>query len=120
MTRLGCYFFIGPAIARHPAREQSRGEDDDACYRDWLAAAAAEHCCAVHANVLMTNRVPAGDSGAPQSPAADHIVTRPPHQCEVSTNRIVWEGRYRAAPIDSKHIFSRAIALSRSIRRGPA
>jgi putative transposase len=30
-------------------------EDDCACYRDWLAAAAAEHCCAIHSSWLMTN-----------------------------------------------------------------
>ena len=30
---------------------------DYALYRDWLAAAAAEHGCTLHAYVLMTNHV---------------------------------------------------------------
>jgi hypothetical protein len=52
-------FSAGSAVARHPAREQSRGD----LFRrrrlcllcDWLAAAAAEYGCAIHPSVLMTN-----------------------------------------------------------------
>jgi putative transposase len=47
-------------------------EDDDACYRDWLAAAAAECGCAIHPSVLMTNHLhllvtPGGPQSLPRT-----------------------------------------------------
>jgi putative transposase len=61
MVRLGRYF-----LPNQPLRVIQRGnnreaiffaEDDYACYREWLASAASEYGCAVHAYVLMTNHV---------------------------------------------------------------
>jgi hypothetical protein len=54
-------FLAGSAVARHPAREQSRGD----LFRrrrlrllcERLAAAAVEDGCAIHAYELMTNHV---------------------------------------------------------------
>jgi hypothetical protein len=63
-------FPAGSAVARHPARNNREAiffaEDDYACYRHWLAAAAAEYGCAVHAHVLMTNPLLV-TPGGPQS-----------------------------------------------------
>lgn len=87
-----------------------RGEDDYLIYREWLAEAAAEFGCAIHAYVLMTNHV--------------HLLVTPENALSVPrtlqllgrryvrhVNRLyrrtgtLWEGRYRAAPIDSEAYF---------------
>jgi len=61
MARLGRYF-----LTDQPLHVIQRGNnrdaiffdaDDHAQYRDWLAAAAMEYGCAIHAHVLMTNHV---------------------------------------------------------------
>jgi REP element-mobilizing transposase RayT len=61
MARLGRYFLPDQplhVIQRGNNREATFfAEDDCVCYRDWLAAAAAEYGSAIHAYVLMTNHV---------------------------------------------------------------
>ena len=61
MPRLERYF-----LPEQPLHVTQRGnnrqaiffdDDDYACYRDWLAEAAAKYGCVVHAYVLMTNHV---------------------------------------------------------------
>jgi putative transposase len=61
MARLGRYF-----LKDQPLHVIQRGNNRDAIffdtedyaqYRDWLAAAAMEYGCAIHAYVLMTNHV---------------------------------------------------------------
>jgi putative transposase len=61
IARLGRYFLPDQplhAIQRGNNREVIFfAEADDACYRDWLAAAAAEYGCAIHPPGLMTSHV---------------------------------------------------------------
>jgi putative transposase len=90
-------------------------------YKTWLADAAAVHACAIHAYVLMTNHV--------------HLLVTPgrgdsvPRMMQVLGRRYVrhfndsyrrsgtlWEGRYRAAPVDSESYF---LACSRYIELNP-
>jgi putative transposase len=114
MPLLGRYFLPEQplhVIQRGNNRQVIFFDDDDyACYRDWLAEAAAEYGCVVHAYVLMTNHV--------------HLLTTPrdadslPRAMQSLGRRYVryvntryrrtgtlWEGRYRAAPIDSERYF---------------
>jgi putative transposase len=61
MARLGRYFLRDQPL--HVIQRGNNREaiffaaDDYACYRDWLAAAAAKYGCPIHARVLMTNHV---------------------------------------------------------------
>ena len=90
-------------------------------YRDWLTEAAGEYGCAIHAYVLMTNHM--------------HLLLTPKHADSVprtlqSLGRryvrfvntayrrsgTLWEGRYRAAPIDSEAYL---LACSRYIELNP-
>jgi putative transposase len=116
MARLGRFF-----AADQPLHVIQRGnnrqpiffaEEDYALYRRWLAEAADAHGCAIHAYVLMTNHV--------------HFLLTPkkknslPRMMQLLGRRYVrhvndaygrsgtlWEGRYRAAPIDANdHFFS--------------
>lgn len=61
MARLGRYFVADQplhVIQRGNNRQPIFFEDENyARYREWLAEAAAEYGCAVHAYVLMTNHV---------------------------------------------------------------
>jgi putative transposase len=85
-------------------------EDDDAHYRDWLAAGAAEYGCAVHGDVLMTNHV-----HLLVTPQTAHSLPRTMQSLgrryvrHVNTiyrrTGTLWEGRYRAAPIDGEAYF---------------
>jgi putative transposase len=114
MARLGRYFLEG-----QPLHVIQRGNDRHAIffapedyprYREWLALAAADYACAIHAYVLMTNHV--------------HLLVTPktaeslPRMMQSLGRRYVryvngsyrrtgtlWEGRYRAAPIDSDAYF---------------
>lgn len=111
MARLGRYF-----LPDQPLHVIQRGNDrkaifftaaDREAYLGWLAAAAVEYGCAIHAYVLMTNHV--------------HLLLTPerarslPGMMQSLGRRYVryinagrkrsgtlWEGRYRAAPIDSE------------------
>jgi putative transposase len=114
MARLGRYF-----LPNQPLHVIQRGnnreaiffaEDDYECYRDWLASAAAEYGCAVHAYVLMTNHVhllvsPRSIESLPR--AMQSLGRRYVRHINRAYRRTgtLWEGRYRAAPIDSDRYF---------------
>jgi putative transposase len=125
MARLGRYF-----LPDQPLHVIQRGNnrqaiffaaEDYARYRDNLAEAAARAGCAVHAYVLMTNHV--------------HLLATPghadslPRMMQLLGRRYVryinaayrrsgtlWEGRYRAAPIDGEAYF---LACCRYIELNP-
>ena len=125
MARLGRYFLPG-----QPLHVIQRGNNrapiffagaDYARYRDWLAAAADEHGCAVHAYVLMTNHVhllvtPSRPDGLPR--ALQSLGRRYVRYFNETYQRTgtLWEGRYRAAPIDSEAYF---LACCRYIELNP-
>jgi len=125
MARLGRYFLPDQplhVIQRGNNREPTFFCDDDYIhYRSWLVTAAADHGCSVHAYVLMTNHV--------------HLLVTPKHADSLprmmqSLGRryvryvnfnyrrtgTLWEGRYRAAPIDGEAYF---LACSRYIELNP-
>lgn len=125
MARLGRYF-----LPDQPLHVIQRGNnrapiffagEDYTRYRGWLAAAAADYGCRIHAYVLMTNHV--------------HVLATPetagslPRMMQSLGRRYVryvnaayrrtgtlWEGRYRAAPIDSEAYF---LACCRYIELNP-
>ncbi len=116
MARLGRYFMADQVlhvIQCGNNRQAIFFEDENyALYHAWLAEAARDHGCAIHAYVLMTNHV--------------HLLVTPkkkeslPRMMQSLGRRYVravnklyrrsgtlWEGRYRAAPIDGdSHLFS--------------
>lgn len=114
MARLGRYF-----LPDQPLHVIQRGnnrepifycEDDYVRYRDWLVAAAAAHGCSIHAYVLMTNHVhllltPKRVDSLPRM--MQSLGRRYVRHVNVSYRRTgtLWEGRYRAAPIDSDAYF---------------
>lgn len=125
MARLGRYF-----LANQPLHVIQRGnnrsviffcEDDYERYRGWLAEAAADHGCAVHAYVLMTNHVhllvtPREPDSLPR--AMQSLGRRYVRHVNAAHRRTgtLWEGRYRAAPIDSEAFF---LACCRYIELNP-
>jgi len=110
MARLGRYFVAGQAlhvIQRGNDRQRIFfAADDYLAYATWLAEAARDHGCAVHAYVLMTNHVhllltPADAESVPrmlQSLGRRYVRAINARRRRTGT---LWEGRYRAAPIDS-------------------
>jgi REP element-mobilizing transposase RayT len=129
MARLGRYFLPDQPlhlIQRGNNREAVFFCDEDyELYRAWLAEAAARHGCAIHAYVLMTNHVHL--LATPQAPlslprmmqALGRRYVRHVNDAYRRTGTL-WEGRYRAAPIDSERISSPAAATSSSTRCAPA
>jgi putative transposase len=125
VARLGRYF-----LADQPLHVIQRGvdrqavffrRDDYARYRDWLMAAAGEYGCAVHAYVLMTNHVhllltPSHAESLPRT--MQSLGRRYVRHINWSHKRTgtMWEGRYRAAPIDSEAYF---LACCRYIELNP-
>jgi putative transposase len=114
MARLGRYFVEGQplhVIQRGNDRKAIFFTDDDYLrYREWLAAAAEENCLKVHAHVLMTNHVhllatPQTAASLPKTMQSlgrryvRHINAR------YRRSGTLWEGRYRACPIDSEEYF---------------
>jgi putative transposase len=114
MARLGRYFVEG-----QPLHVIQRGndrkpvfftEDDYVQYREWLIAAAEAHGVTVHAYVLMTNHVHllAVPKSAESLPRAMQSLGRR-YVRRVNSlywrTGTLWEGRYRAAPIDSDAYF---------------
>lgn len=110
MARLGRYFL--PEYPLHIIqRGNNRGpiffaDDDYGRYREWLRAAAAEHGLAIHAYVLMTNHMhllatPARTDSVPR--ALQSLGRRYVRYINTTYRRTgtLWEGRYRATPIDS-------------------
>src|SRR5262245_30399609 len=125
MSRLGRYFL--PDQPQHLIqRGNNRGTvffspDDRQQYLDWLREAAADYGCRIHAYVLMTNHV-----HLLVTPAREHSL---PRMMQTLGRRYVryvnaglrrtgtlWEGRYRAAPIDSDAYF---LACCRYIELNP-
>jgi len=94
---------------------------DYAHYRGWLAEAAAEYGCAIHAYVLMTNHVhllvtPARTESLPRTmQSLGRRYVRYANDAYRRTGTL-WEGRYRAAPIDSEAYF---LACCRYIELNP-
>ena len=125
MPRLGRYF-----LADRPLHVIQRGnnrtpiffgDEDYERYGDWLGEAAAEHGCAIHAYVLMTNHVhllvtPARALSLPR--AMQSLGRRYVRYVNAAHGRTgtLWEGRYRAAPIDSDAYF---LACCRYIELNP-
>jgi putative transposase len=125
MPRLGRYF-----LPDQPLHVIQRGnnrsaiffcEDDYQRYRGWLGEAAAEYGCAIHAYVLMTNHVhllvtPRKAESLPR--AMQSLGRRYVRHVNALYRRTgtLWEGRYRAAPIDSEAYF---LACCRYIEMNP-
>ena len=125
MARLGRYF-----LPDQPLHVIQRGnnrqaiffsEEDHGHYRDWLAAAALDHGCAVHAYVLMTNHVHllvtprAADSLPRTMQSLGRRYVRYVNEAYGRTGTL-WEGRYRAAPIESE---AHLLACARYIELNP-
>ncbi len=125
MARLGRYF-----VPDQPLHVIQRGndrkavffaDDDFARYHDWLIAAAEANGLAVHAYVLMTNHVhllatPATAESLPRT--MQTLGRRFVRAINARYRRTgtLWEGRYRAAPIDTEDYF---IACCRYIELNP-
>jgi putative transposase len=83
--------------------------EDAAHYREWLVEAVSEYGCAVHAYVLMPNHVhllltPRAADSLPR--AMQSLGRRYVRYVNARHGRsgTLWEGRYRAAPIDDAHL----------------
>ncbi len=125
MARLGRYFLLDQplhVIQRGNNREAIFFCDDDyQRYCAWLAEAAARNGCAIHAYVLVTNHVhllatPAGAQSLPRM--MQSLGRRYVRYVNAAYRRTgtLWEGRYRAAPIDSEAYF---LACCRYIELNP-
>lgn len=125
MARAGRYFL--PDQPLHVIQRGNNREaiffakDDYAGYCAWLAAAAAENGCAIHAYVLMTNHVhllmtPQMADSVPRT--MQSLGRRYVRHVNATYRRTgtLWEGRYRAAPIDSEAYF---LACCRYIELNP-
>ena len=84
--------------------------EDYGQYLEWLGEAAREYGLAIHAYVLMTNHVhllaaPAGEESLPRTmQSLGRRYVRYVNRCYGRTGTL-WEGRYRAAPVDSDAYF---------------
>jgi putative transposase len=115
MARLGRGFLPGQTlhvIQRGNNRQAIFfGAEDAARYRDWLAAAMAEYGCAVHAYVLMPNHVhllltPRATDSLPRGmQSLGRLYVRYVNR-QHGRSGTLWEGRYRAAPIDDEHVLA--------------
>ncbi len=125
MARLGRYFL--PDQPQHVIqRGNNRGAiffaaEDDGRYHDWLAEAAGRYSCRIHAYVLMTNHVhllvtPRDENSLPRM--MQSLGRRYVRHINGLYRRsgTLWEGRYRAAPIDSEAYF---LACCRYIELNP-
>jgi putative transposase len=122
MARLGRY-----SLPDQPLHVSQRGNnreaiffaaEDYARYRDWLTEAASDYACAVHGTVLMTNHVhllltPLSPDSLPRTmQSLGRRYVRYVNHAYRRTGTL-WEGRYRAAPIDCE---ARFLACCRSIK----
>ena len=125
MARLGRYFVKDQplhVIQRGNNRQRIFFADQDyQIYRHWLAEAAAQYGCTIHAYVLMTNHVhllvtPRGPESLPR--LMQSLGRRYVRYVNGARRRsgTLWEGRYRAAPIDSERYL---LACSRYIELNP-
>jgi putative transposase len=111
MPRRGRYFLPDQpqhVIQRGNDRQPIFFADDDYVrLRDWLQEGACRHLCAVHAYVIMTNHVhllvtPATAESVPRlMQSLGRRYVRHVNDTYRRTGTL-WEGRYRAAPIDSE------------------
>ena len=125
MARLGRYFVEGQALhviqRGNDRKPVFFAEEDYARYREWLIAASQDCGLLVHAHVLMTNHVhllvtpKAPTSLARTMQALGRRYVRHINALYRRTGTL-WEGRYRAAPIDSEEYF---IACCRYIELNP-
>jgi putative transposase len=114
MARLGRYFIEGQplhVIQRGNDRKAVFFADEDyLSYRGWLIAAAQEYGLKVHAHVLMTNHVhllvtPKAAQSLPKTmQSLGRRYVRHINGRDRRTGTL-WEGRYRACPIDSEEYF---------------
>jgi putative transposase len=109
-------------IQRGNNREPAFFHDQDyGQYKEWLAEAAEEYDCTVHAYVLMTNHVhllvtPKNADALPRSmQSLGRRYVRYVNRAYRRTGTL-WEGRYRACPIDSDEYF---ISCCRYIELNP-
>ena len=125
MARLGRYF-----VDDQPLHVIQRGndrqpvffaEEDYAQYREWLIEAAEKNGLKVHAYVLMTNHVhllavPQSRNSLPKT--MQSLGRRYVRHVNALYRRTgtLWEGRYRACPIDSEDYF---ISCCRYIELNP-
>ncbi len=125
MARSARYFLPGQPL-HVIQRGNNRGaifftDADYGRYRFWLAEAAAAYGCAVHAYVLMSNHVhllvtPARADSLPRTmQSLGRRYVRYVNDVYRRTGTL-WEGRYRAAPIDSEAYF---LACCRYIELNP-
>jgi putative transposase len=125
MARLGRYFL--PDQPLHVIQRGNNREaiffaaEDHARYRDWLTEAASDYGCAVHGYVLMTNHVhllltPLSPDSLPRT--MQSLGRRYVRYVNGAYRRTgtLWEGRYRAAPIDCEAYF---LACCRYIELNP-
>lgn len=114
MSRLGRYFAAGQplhVLQRGIDRRQVfLAPDDYVRYRDWLLEAAVINGCAIHAYALMPNHVhflvvPSDEDSLPKT--MQSLGRRYVRHVNWSYGRsgTMWEGRYRAAPIDPDTCF---------------
>jgi putative transposase len=125
MARLRRYFVEGQplhVIQRGNDRKRVFFADEDyARYRDWLIEASEANGLKVHAHVLMTNHVhllatPEAEASLPRTmQSLGRRYVRYINALQGRTGTL-WEGRYRAAPIDSEEYF---IACCRYIELNP-
>jgi len=125
VARLGRYFVEGQTL--HVIQRGNNrsaiffSRADYPLYREWLAEAASKYGCAVHAYVLMTNHMHL--LVTPQAPESlprmmQSLGRRYVRYVNGAYRRTgtLWEGRYRAAPIDSEAYF---ISCCRYIELNP-
>ena len=98
------------------------GKNDYTHYRDWLADAAERYGCAIHAWVLMPNHVHlllTPESAASLPGLMQSLGRRYVRHVNAARDRTgtLWEGRYRAVPIDSDEYF---LSCCRYIELNPA
>ncbi len=125
MGRLGRYFVPDQplhVIQRGNNRKAVFFDDEDfAQYRAWLIAAAEANGLCVHAYVLMTNHIhllatPASSESLPRTMQTLGRCYVRWINARYRRTGTLWEGRYRAAPIDSEEYF---IACCRYIQLNP-
>jgi len=125
MARLGRYFVADQALhviqRGNDRKPVFFAEEDYAQYRAWLIEAAETYGLAVHAHVLMTNHVhllvtPAEPDSLPRTmQSLGRRYVRHINTLHRRTGTL-WEGRYRAAPIDSEEYF---VSCCRYIEMNP-
>ena len=114
MARMERYFVAGQSlhvIQRGNNRQAIFFEDQDyGLYHEWLAFAAREHGCAIHAYVLMTNHVhllvtPSAAQSLPR--VMQSLGRRYVRMINARYRRTgtLWEWLYKAAPLDSAAAF---------------